>query len=333
MQELLKSEVLGLARQFEVLLVEVLDVTLLEFAWHVSLSPLGEDLPPPASAHLLNHLEPLRLGVVDLGGEEGSSLRLFDDLDPENPSCPHLGWLLHRAGLGVAAGVNEFHGFLPWRLLLLLFLRLLHGSVFVDLGCLPPEEVYDLVVGLGNHLGGPGSTPLITGGDVLLSRGLNQGGQVPGSEVGELDRKLGVLQDAVSEDLLVPKSDVGVALEHLGVLPNVRTACDFTAGPDVLKVEEATVLVALVSKSKVNTGAVLGGGPHEVGHNTRNVEGQLPLRLLRHLCEPDLLVLLGLRSTTRVDLLGPVLSRPTQKLRNLYLAPSFRLELGLPPRL
>ena len=131
---------------------------------------------------------------------------------------------------------------------------------------------------------------------------MNQGGQVPGSEVGELDRKLGVLQDAVSEDLLVPESDVGVALEHLGVLPNVRTACDFTAGPDVLKVEEATMFVALISKSKVNTGAVLGGSPHEVGHNAGDVEGQLPLRLLRHFCKPDLF-LLGLRATTRIDLL------------------------------
>jgi hypothetical protein len=72
-----------------------------------------------------------------------------------------------------------------------------------------------------------------------------------------LDRKLSVLQDAVSEDLLVPEADVGVALEHLGVLPNFRTACDLTAGPDVLEVEEATVLVALVSKSIVNAGSVI----------------------------------------------------------------------------
>ena len=40
---------------------------------------------------------------------------------------------------------------------------------------------------------------------------------------------------------------------------NVGAACEFTAGPDVLKVEEATVLVALVSKSKKNAGAVFGG--------------------------------------------------------------------------
>ena len=189
------------------------------------------------------------------------------------------------------------------------------------------------MVGLGNNLSCPGSASLVASGDVLLSCGVYQGGQIPGSEVGELDCKLGVVQDAVSEDLLVPKSDVGVALEHLGVLPNIRTACDFTAGPDVLKVEKATVLVALVSKSKVDAGAVLGGGPHEVGHNAGDVEGQFALRLLRHLCEPDLLSLLGLRSTTRVDLLRPVLPRPTQRLRNLYLAPPFRLKLGLPPRL
>ena len=79
---------------------------------------------------------------------------------------------------------------------------------------------------------------------------MDQGGQVPGSEVGELDRKLGVLQDAVSDDLLVPEADVGVTLEHLGVLSNVRATCDFTAGSDVLKVEEATMFVALVSKYK-----------------------------------------------------------------------------------
>ena len=65
-----------------------------------------------------------------------------------------------------------------------------------------------------------------------------------------MDRKLGVLQNAVSEDLLVPKSDVGVTLEHLGVLSNVGAACEFTASPDGLHVEEATMFVALVSKYK-----------------------------------------------------------------------------------
>ena len=91
---------------------------------------------------------------------------------------------------------------------------------------------------------------------------------------------------------------------------NVGAACEFTAGPDVLKVEEATVLVALVSKPKVNAGAVLGCSPHEVGYYAGYVERQFALRLLRHLRQPDLLSLLGLRATTRVDLLGPVLPRP-----------------------
>ena len=63
---------------------------------------------------------------------------------------------------------------------------------------------------------------------------MNQGGQVPGSEVGELDCKLGVLQDGISKDLLVPQSDVGVALKHLGVLANIWAASELTAGSDVL---------------------------------------------------------------------------------------------------
>ena len=51
----------------------------------------------------------------------------------------------------------------------------------------------------------------------------------------------------------------------------------------MLKVEDPAILVAAVSKSKVDTRAVLGGGPHEVTHDARDVEGQLPLRLLCHL--------------------------------------------------
>ena len=113
---------------------------------------------------------------------------------------------------------------------------------------------------------------------------------------------MGILQDGISKDLLVPEADFGVALQHLGVLSNVGAACDFTAGSDVLKVEEATMFVALVSKSKVNTGAVFGCGPHEVGHDAGDVKGQLPLWFLRHFCKPDLF-LLGLRATTRIDLL------------------------------
>ena len=50
----------------------------------------------------------------------------------------------------------------------------------------------------------------------------------------------------------------------------------------MLKVEDPAVLVAAVSESKVDARAVLRGGPHEVTHDARDVEGQLPLRLLCH---------------------------------------------------
>ena len=73
--------------------------------------------------------------------------------------------------------------------------------------------------------------------------------------------------------MLVPEADVGVAFQHLGVLSNVWATSELTAGPDVLKVEEAIMFVALVSKSKVNAGAVFGGSPLEVGHNAGDVEG------------------------------------------------------------
>ena len=54
MQELFKSEVLGLARQFKVNLIEVLNVPFLELVWHVGLSLLGDDLLPLALAQLLD---------------------------------------------------------------------------------------------------------------------------------------------------------------------------------------------------------------------------------------------------------------------------------------
>ena len=208
---------------------------------------------------------------------------------------------MRGAGLGMAAGVDEFHGFLPWRLLLLLFFLVDKGHLGVALSWLLLEEGVDLVVGLGDYFSCPGSTSPVTSRDLLLRRGVHQGSQVPGSEVGQLDRKLGVLQNAVSEDLLVPKADVGVTLEHLGVLPNVGAAGDLTAGSDVLEVEEATVLVALVSKSKVDAGAVLSSGPHEVGHDAGDVERQLAFRLLGHICDPDLLPLLSMGAATHVS--------------------------------
>jgi hypothetical protein len=109
------------------------------------------------------------------------------------------------------------------------------------------------------------------------------------------------LEDGIGQDLLVPLADIGVALEHLGILANVRAAGELTAGPDVLKVEEATMFVALVSKSKVNAGAVLSSCPHEVGHYAGYVERQLAFRLLRHFCDPDLLSLLGMGANIRLS--------------------------------
>jgi len=213
--------------------------------------------------------------------------------------------------LRVAAGVDELHGFLPWRLLLLLFLLAGKGHLRVALSWLLLEEVIDLVVGLGDHFGCPGSTSLVTSRGLLLRRGVDQGGQVSSREVGQLDRKLGVLNDSVSQDLLVPLADIGVALQHLGIFANVGATCELTAGPDVLKVEEATMFVALVSKSKVDAGAILGGGPHEVGHDAGYVEGQLPLRLLGHIREPHLLSLLSLGAIIDVSGYIPDLPRPT----------------------
>ena len=45
----------------------------------MSLSLLGDDLLPLALAHLLDHLDSPRLGVVDLDGHEGLRLGLLRD--------------------------------------------------------------------------------------------------------------------------------------------------------------------------------------------------------------------------------------------------------------
>ena len=78
----------------------------------------------------------------------------------------------------------------------------------------------------------------------------------------------------------------------------------------MLKVEEATMLVALVSIPKVNAGAVLGGGPHQVGHYAGDVERQFAFRLLGRFCGPDLLSLLSMGATTRSRWSIPDLLRP-----------------------
>ena len=60
------------------------------------MSSLGYELLPLTTAHLLSNLNPLRLGVVDLGGHEGLCLRLLDGSDRKYTSGSHLGWLLRR---------------------------------------------------------------------------------------------------------------------------------------------------------------------------------------------------------------------------------------------
>ena len=67
---------------------------------------------------------------------------------------------------------------------------------------------------------------------------------------------------------------------------DVRAAAEVTAGADVLQVKQPAMLVALMTKSKVDTRAVLSGSPNKVGHDLWNVKGQLTLGLSRHVGEP-----------------------------------------------
>ena len=80
----------------------------------------------------------------------------------------------------------------------------------------------------------------------------------------------------------------------------------------MLQVEQPVVLVALESKPKIDSGAVLGGGPDEVGHDLWDVEGQLALGLSGHVGEPaggceGRSIAGPLRSTAGVDLLSTFL--------------------------
>ena len=103
----------------------------------------------------------------------------------------------------------------------------------------------------------------------------------------------------------------------------------------MFKVEEPAMLVALVPESEVDAGTVLGGGPHEVGHDPGDVEGQLPLGPRRHLkvLVVLLLLLLLLGPAAGVDLLDPILSRTLHGLWSLLENSPLRLDLGLPPGL
>jgi hypothetical protein len=79
------------------------------------------------------------------------------------------------------------------------------------------------------------------------------------------------LYDGVGQVLLLPKPNVVAFLDPLGILGDVLAAGDLTAGSDVLKVKHPPMLVAAVTKSKVYTGAIFGGGPHEITHDAGDV--------------------------------------------------------------
>ena len=73
------------------------------------------------------------------------------------------------------------------------------------------------------------------------------------------------------------------------------------------------MLVALMTKSKVDTRAVLGGRPDELGHDLWNEERQLVLRFGGHVGKPAWGCECGsaatlLRSTAGADLLSPFLN-------------------------
>ena len=97
----------------------------------------------------------------------------------------------------------------------------------------------------------------------------------------------------------------------------------------MLHVEVRPVLVAAVSKSEVDTHARLGGGPHQVAHDAGDVEGQLPLRPLRHLLEASGL---GRRPAAGVDHLHTAFLLLLTR-RVLDSRPSLWLELPVSPGL
>ena len=129
---------------------------------------------------------------------------------------------------------------------------------------------------------------------------------------------------------MLPGADVATFLDHLGVFVNILASCDRIARAYVLKVKHSPVLVTTVSKSKVDTRAVLGGCPHEVTHDARYVEGQLPLRPLWHLLE-------GRRSrlgtAAGVDLLHAIYLLLLSWGCSFRRWPPLRFELLLPPGL
>ena len=135
-----------------------------------------------------------------------------------------------------------------------------------------------------------------------------------------------LLEDAIGKYLLIPRADVTTLLDHPCILFNVLASRDQVARAYVLQVEVPLVLVAKVSESKVDTRAVLGGGPHQLAHDAGNVEGQLPLRSLRHFLEASRL---RRRPATSVYLFCFTLLL-LLAWRSLDSHPSFWLELPMP---
>ena len=153
------------------------------------------------------------------------------------------------------------------------------------------------------HRSGRRSASLAASRGLLLGRGVNERGQVPGRQVGQLHCQLCVLHNGVGQVLLLPKPNVVALLDPLCILGNVWATGDLAAGADVLKVKHHPMLVAAVSKSKVDTGAIFGSGPHEVTHDAWNVEGQFALGPLGHVVRG-----LSLRSTASVYLFHSIAS-------------------------
>ena len=165
-------------RQTGVLLL----LTLQLFQYEVP-SLLGYELLPLALAHLLSHLYPLCLRIVNLCGHEGLSLRLLDNLDSQLTGGSYFDWLLRRSGHGITAGVDILHTAIPWRLLLFLFLMAEKGHLGVALNRLSPVEFVHLVVGPRNDLSGLRAASSIAGGGAFQNGRLHESGTAGGGQI------------------------------------------------------------------------------------------------------------------------------------------------------
>ena len=146
-------------------------------------SLLGYELLPLALAQLLSHLYPLCLRVINLGGHEGFSLGLLDNLDSQLSGGSCFDWLLRRFGHRITAGVDVLHTVIPWRLLFLLFLLAEKRHLGVALHRLPPVELVHLVVGPRNYFSGLRAASSIAGGGAFHKGRLHESGAAGGSQI------------------------------------------------------------------------------------------------------------------------------------------------------